>query len=287
MSTTHFAKNELNVFLFLTFGLSSVFYALIIQAGSLEANGGWYVFLLMWCPGLAALITRWLHHRNFRGLGWGWGKSRYQLWAYLLPLLYGGVVYLLIWLSGLGAFDAPMLDNLRRAYGDDTPGWLAVLLFVGLGTGLSFISAIGEEIGWRGFLVPALYDRFRFGQTALISGVIWTLWHAPLILFSDYHNTAPAGYALFCFAVLAIGISYVFAWLRLKSGSLWTAALLHASHNLYIQGFFDRVTGNTGTTAYWSGEFGAGLAIAAVLLAIFFYSRRHQLYRDPDAVAAD
>ena len=76
---------------------------------------------------------------------------------------------------------------------------------------------------------------------------------------------------------MAVGISFAFAWLRLKSGSVWTAALLHASHNLYIQGYFDVVTVESDTTMYLTGEFGAGLAIAAVVVAFVFWRLRDRL----------
>ena len=67
---------------------------------------------------------------------------------------------------------------------------------------------------------------------------------------------------------VVIGISFVFAWLRLASGSVWTGMLLHASHNLFIQGIFDPLTVDTGRTKWIIGEFGIGLAIIAVVMAI-------------------
>ena len=111
---------------------------------------------------------------------------------------------------------------------------------------ISCLSALGEEIGWRGFLVPELAKNFSFTKTALISGGIWALWHYPLILFANYNNSsAPAWFGLFCFTVMVLGISFAFAWLRLKSGSLWTGVIFHASHNLFIQNFFTPLTGAT------------------------------------------
>jgi len=76
---------------------------------------------------------------------------------------------------------------------------------------------------------------------------------------------------------LLIAISFVFAWIRLKSGSLWTAALLHASHNLYIQDIFTPLTRNTGKTAWFIDEFGAVLPAVALAFAIYFWRRRNEL----------
>jgi membrane protease YdiL (CAAX protease family) len=76
---------------------------------------------------------------------------------------------------------------------------------------------------------------------------------------------------------MVIGISFAFAWLRLKSGSLWTAVLLHASHNLFIQGIFTPLTQDSGPTMYWIDEFGIGLALGAVVVAYLFWRRRNEL----------
>jgi hypothetical protein len=73
----------------------------------------------------------------------------------------------------------------------------------------------------------------------------------PLIVFADYNAGTPAWYAVPCFAVGVISLSVAFAWLRLRSGSLWPAAIL-------------RLT----------GEFGAALAASLVLTAWLFWTRR-------------
>ena len=70
-------RAELATYLGLTFGLSAVFYWLIISAGGLGANGGMFVLALMWCPGVSALITRLVFQRNVRGEGWGLGAPRW------------------------------------------------------------------------------------------------------------------------------------------------------------------------------------------------------------------
>jgi len=217
----------------------------------------------MWCPGISALVTRFAFHRNFRGLGWGWGNTRYQLLSYFLPFAYALPAYGFVWLTGLGGIgEAPFRNP-----------WL----FVGLGSALNFVFATGEEIGWRGFLVPQLNRLMGFGKTSMVSGLIWASRHVPLILFAGYDSEAPTWYALVCFTVMVVGISFPFAWLRLKSGSLWTAAWLHASHNLYIQAFFDKLTTDTGITEYLTGEFGAVVALAVLLVAYPFWRRRGEL----------
>jgi membrane protease YdiL (CAAX protease family) len=154
-------------------------------------------------------------------------------------------------------------------------GYLVIVAPIGL---ICIVTALGEEIGWRGLLVPELSKEFPFTATALISGIIWVVWHYPQILFANYNNpSAPAWFGLICFTVMLLGMSFAFAWLRLRSGSLWTAVLLHGSNNLFIQIIFTPVTGRTGMAPYVIGEFGAGLALAAVLVAYLFWRKRGNL----------
>lgn len=73
------ARQEIVTFLLLTFASSSIFYYKIISGGDIGASSPLLIMGLMWCPGIAALITRFSFQRNLRGLGWGLGKPRYLL----------------------------------------------------------------------------------------------------------------------------------------------------------------------------------------------------------------
>ena len=266
-------RAAVGTFLGLTFGLSAVFWFLIIQAGSLGVHGGAYVFALMWCPGTSALITRLIFQHNVRGEGWGLGEARWLGLAYVLPIIYATIVYGLVWLSGLGGVDVSRFK---------TP----VAMFLVVGSLQSLLSATGEELGWRGFLVPELAKTRSFKATALISGVIWAGWHFPLIIGADYNGGTPPWYSVLCFAVMVVAMCFPFAWLRLRSGSVWPAAILHASHNLFVQAFFDRVTVDTGPTKWLTGEFGAGLALAFIGLALIFWRARGAIAMPNDGAAA-
>jgi len=270
-------------YIVITFALSSVFYYLVISSGSLTAAYGIFSAGLMWCPGVAALLTQMVHHESPRDLGWSWGKRWYQVWSYLIPVLYSSVVYVFVWLTGLGRFSVVgFLGNLASQFGlQHVPIWITavgyLVVTVALGTLVSCITALGEEIGWRGFLVPNLAKLTTYSRVALISGVIWSVWHYPILFFADYNAGTPAWYGAACFTVMVVGLSFAFAWMRLKSGSLWTAVLLHASHNLFIQRVFDPLTTDTGLTRYVTGEFGAALAVISLVVAYIFWKRRTEL----------
>jgi membrane protease YdiL (CAAX protease family) len=276
------SRRQVVTYLFFVFLFTSLFYFLIIRAKQLGAGGGLYVTGIMWCPALAAFATLKLNRRSLADLGWKWPATKYALASWYVPLLYAGLAYGIVWISGLGGFpNQQFVASLTTRMGPRLSPALATLIYVvftgSFGLVGSLARALGEEIGWRGFLVPELSKNVSFTATALISGVVWSVWHFPILIFADYNAGTATWYALTCFTVMVIAISFIFAWMRLKSGSLWTGAMLHASHNLYVQAIFTPLTRDTGKTAWFIDEFGAVLPLVAVAFAIYFWTRRNEL----------
>lgn len=272
---------KITTYLVITILLSSILYIQIIHAHSIAG----YSFLLMWCPGIAAIITQLIFERSLRGMGWKLRPIKYQLVSYLTPLGYALVAYLVLWGCGLGHF-APGDVQQEISAQMNLPASLSTPIFVSvyflisatLTVFFSAILALGEEIGWRGLLVPELAKITSYPKVGLISGLIWAAYHVPLILFADYNNEGVSvWYGLICFTVMIVAISYIFAWLRLRSGSLWTGVIMHAAHNTFIQSFFDQMTSKTGLTGYFAGEFGVLIALATIGTALIFWRKRQKL----------
>lgn len=276
------SRQQVLIYLVLVFAFSSVFYLLILHAHGFSGAGGVYVLPLMWCPALAAVATLKLNGRSLADLGWRWPQSKYAFQSWLIPLLYAAIAYAIIWTFRLGGVpNREFMQHLVARMGQHASPATSTLLYILLsGTfGLigSMASALGEEIGWRGFLVPELFKTTNYTATSLISGIVWACWHYPILIWGGYNNGTPTWYGLMCFTVMVVSLSFIFAWMRLKTGSLWVAVLLHASHNLYIQGFFTPLTTNTGKTPWYIDEFGAVVPLVAVAFAIYFWRRRGEL----------
>jgi membrane protease YdiL (CAAX protease family) len=262
-------------FLALTVLVSAIFTFLIIDAGRAGVSGGNYMIGLMWAPGLAAVLTVRLLRLDPQSLGLRWGGARYALIGYAMPLAYGAIAYGLTWMLGFGTFAQPaQIEAITRRLGWEIshPAVVIPLFFVLLGTTQIIVNvarALGEEIGWRGFLAPLLVERLGFTAGAIAGGVIWAAWHFPLYFFAGYNAGTPWWFALPCFCAMVIGLSVILTWLRQASNSVWPCAILHASHNLFIQAVFTPLTGAKGSvTDYVSGEF--GVAVAAVVLVFAF-----------------
>ena len=98
------------------------------------------------------------------------------------------------------------------------------LLLVGL-----FIGPLQEELGWRGYALPRLIDRWSSVPAALVLGVAWACWHLPLYAI-DTGNQERAPLAAFLISVVALSVVYTWFW-TVTSGSLLVALLFHSSTN--------------------------------------------------------
>ncbi|MFI6497235.1 lysostaphin resistance A-like protein [Nonomuraea typhae] len=95
---------------------------------------------------------------------------------------------------------------------------------------LNAIPALGEELGWRGWLVPRLVAARGVVGGLLLSGVIWGAWHFPLTMLG-YNYPALGFWSGPYFVIVTVLLAVVIGWLRLRSGSVWPAVLAHASLN--------------------------------------------------------
>ena len=267
-------------FLVLAFGLSTIFYVLISTGG--EGIGPWLLPLML-CPGVSAILTKLIFDRSLKGLGWKPGPAKWLGLGYLLPILYGAVVYGIVWLVGLGGFTTEAIAGQMAELGmADAPAWQMVAVYMLLMGTIVYVRggllySFGEELGWRGFLFPELHRMTSFTTASLISGVVWALFHLPVMLFSDYNSTAPIAFQVVVFFISAIANTFVYNWLRAKSGSVWPAVLLHASHNVFVSNVYDPLMARYPLTDFFVTEFGAGLLVISVLMALYIWAHRDEL----------
>jgi membrane protease YdiL (CAAX protease family) len=238
---------------------------MFVPAGAAFGPVTWSPFIAdvgkMWSVGLAGLIAVLAVDHSIRDLGLRCCRPRYFMIAAALPLAYCLAIYVPVWIFGVGGF---------RGVGY----FITRLLLVPLRLPLNLLFAAGEEIGWRGVLVPNLMRTSGFGVAAFLPGVIWAVWHYPDILLFGYNAGTPIVYAISCFSISLIGLGVFLSWLRLVSNSVWPPILFHGVHNTLIWGVFDRATETGRFTAYITTEFGAGMTAAAVIIGYVCWANR-------------
>lgn len=241
--------------------------------------------LAMWAPGLAAiLVTMVLEKKGFkqglRDLGLArLGKFRFYVLAWLLPPLAVALTVLATVLLGLGQFDADFTSARQMiassGYGETSP--LSIVLLIGLQSLLiapiiNVLFTLGEEIGWRGFLLPRLLPLGRW-PAIIISGVIWGLWHAPAIVKGlNYPGYPVLGIPMM--VVFCVLLGAFMSWLYLETKSSWAPALAHGSVNAW--GGFPLIVLLPGFNLLLGGFVTSlvGWVIMAVLVGLLILTKR-------------
>jgi hypothetical protein len=196
---------------------------------------------VMFTPALSATIVRLLSKEGFASAGLRVGPKKLYVAVWIGVPLLAALVFGITISLGLGKFDPTVsrLTDLLHAYAGTTPlpalppvQVLASLMYlqsVTLGVVVGTIATFGEEFGWTGFLLVKLLPLGRW-RAALTYGVIWGLWHAPIIIGGfNYPGYPVAGVAMMCGLTAAFALGQTA--LRLRSGSVFLTSFTHACIN--------------------------------------------------------
>ena len=244
---------------------------LSLAAEAFIVNGGplWMYFVLMWIPAFSAIIASAVSLKDDKekfslksflsGLGIRKCRIRYILLAVLIPLIYLLIPYMIYWKTHPDNFGYTGVA-LHLVLKDCLP-----MMVIGIFPNI--ISAMGEEIGWRGYMLPALTKRSNLVKALIISGLFWACWHLPLLAFGDYMTGAPVWYKLPAFVLCILPVGIIIGGLTYLSRSVWPAAFLHAAHNNYDQAVFGVITRGD-DMMYYVSETGFLTIICAWVIAI-------------------
>lgn len=231
--------------------------------------------VMMWVPGISAILTSIITKENIKSYGWKPGKAKYLGWAYIMPFVIAIIAYGFVWLSGIADFTPDEVKNYRwaRFIGFETPApfWVGFTTKAVLYTISLSMLTLGEEIGWSGFLTPKLLKSKSIPVTGLLMGLLWSIWHYPAIIAGIYGFNSPLWIALPGFSLVLIGNSLIKTTLIAKSKSLWTGVLLHSSHNIILMSMFWEMTVKTKNTSIWVSETGIITAIVYLVIGFLFW----------------
>lgn len=285
------------VFTLLTIAFSWAIIGLYFALGGKWAGGGFAAFsmavIYMWIPGLIAIVVqKWIYGEP---LARPWNISFALNWWFLaawfippalalvssvISLAFPGVSFSAD-MSGLAERIAAYAQNLPpeqlealKAQLAATPVSVALVsgIIQGLlaGATVNALIALGEELGWRGLLFSELLP-LGFWKSQAIIGLIWGVWHAPIILKGHNYPQHPVP-GVFMMCLFCLLFSPIIGYIRLKANSVLAAALMHGTLNgtagiglLFLKGGNDLVVGITGVAGF--------IAMALANLAIYLWGK--------------
>jgi membrane protease YdiL (CAAX protease family) len=249
-----FQRRRVGVFCLVAFGLSWTVGAAIYLTGGLRDSPVLIetpritlaVVLLsagyMWAPAVANVVTRLVTDEGWSDLRLRPRRSEWPVWvvAWLAPTL--------LILVGIGVYALlfpidPTLGTLRAALGlpegaplpASPPVLLALLVVqaVAVAPVVNSLFTFGEEFGWRGYLLPKLLP-LGWRPAVLLSGVIWGVWHWPVIAMGHNYGVGYPGApwtGLLAMTWFTVVVGAFLAWVTVRAGSVWPAVIGHAALN--------------------------------------------------------
>ena len=198
-----------------------------------QVFGEGVLIISMFTPLMAVLLMFFVVTRDgYSRTGWlslGLHRPGVRSWglAVLMPLIAIGVAYGAAWSIGVGQPNIPSGQELLVLP-------FQLLISIAIGT---LLGALGEEVGWRGYLLPHLMP---LGPTRamLVTGFLHGVWHLPGMLLTPYYHGLGNRFIVVPLFLLSITVAGVFyGYLRLTNDSVWPTAIAHRAVNTFWDQF--------------------------------------------------
>lgn len=248
-------KQGFGLYFLFAFGMAwllQVYASLLLLRDGNAAACQLLLVVSMFCPLVSVLLVQkfWLHQPT--GISWRprlKGNGRYLLAAWFGPAVFtvlAAVLYFAVfphrldlsgsWLAAAygGEMDA---QTLRRELGVSNLSYMLEtgLFAVTLAPVINMFAALGEEAGWRGYMMPHLKKQLGLLNGRLLGGVIWGVWHWPLMLLVGYeYGTNYLGapvLGLFVWCIVCFALNTLLDWLYEKTGCIWVPSIAHGAFN--------------------------------------------------------
>jgi uncharacterized protein len=231
-------------------------------------GAGVAMVLGMFAPMIAALIMRLFVSKEGVKGSLGLLRSwRYYLAALVAPVVFVTAVVLIVQALGLGEF------RWSQA------GWIVYLTLM-LKTLPNIPFTLGEEYGWRGYLLPRLLPLGEVRATLLVA-LIWGPWHVPFLLAGLNYPGVYFWLAFLVFLFTVVGLSFAYTWFYVaSSGSVLVVALLHQSSNTFSDTFWQPPLMTLGSQL--AASVVGGLLMLVLVVVVYGHFRRSVRVEEPE-----
>ena len=264
---------------------------LVVAAGTttaiafVTASQGWTVrspqwgllaIVAMWAPAAGRFLACRTVDRGFTSplplSRWGGTGARVILVPLAIPMAVYGAAYAVAWSAHL-AYWSP--GGGRWTAGSQIAANVVANLSI-LGV-FGTLTALGEEIGWRGYLQPRL-DAAGVRYSVVLVSIAQLIYHAPLMAGAGYVAAGGFFTSATLFAAMDLPLTFLWAFESYRARSLWPAVFFHSFHNTMSQWLFPKLFAG-GENELWLGEGGVLPAACYVVVGIglFVWMRRRRL----------
>jgi uncharacterized protein len=156
------------------------------------------------------------------------------------------------------------------------PGFGSGVLSLALTTIIFTVVLLGEEIGWRGYLLFRVAELTSGRRAALLTGAFHAIFHLPLLLLTTTYQSAGSRWIVVPVVMITLTLAGVwYGWLRLWSGSIWPVSLSHSTFNNLMEGVAGvAIATSPAMMAYVTTETGVVTMIIMVVIAAYLLTRR-------------
>jgi hypothetical protein len=233
-----------------------------------EQLGAVAVLPTMLTPMIAALIMRlFVSKEGLKGSLGLLRSPKYYLAALIVPAVFVTAVVLIVQALGLGEFRWSEAN------------WFVYLMLLVIALPVTLFT-FGEEYGWRGYLLPRLLPLGEIRASVLL-GVIWGVWHLPLIMAGLNYPGVNVLLAIIIFTFVTVALSFTYTWFYVaSSGSVLVAAVFHASTNQFSDTFW--VPPLLSGANPFAPSLVSAVLIMALVVVVYRLFRRSVRVEDPE-----
>ncbi|WP_373492951.1 lysostaphin resistance A-like protein [Aquiflexum sp.] len=217
----YLVEKSISGFLVLTFLISAISFLMMLKipgSQTPESSTGLPIWLIaIWSPSISAIVMWAIKKKFISSIQLAFSLPNFSWWMLLafIPLAVTAV-FLIIEIKNGNQIE---WSNFKLAY-------LFPLIFINL-----MMGPLGEELGWRAFLYPVIKEKYGWMASALIVGIIWTLWHSPLWFLDSPQSKIP----FWAFSINVIFLSILMSMIYNHSaGSIIFIILLHLTFNISL-----------------------------------------------------
>lgn len=283
-------RKRLFIFLGIVFTLSWLMVAIIPLSKNRYGSTLSIIILsiMMLVPAISSLLTRIITKEGFKNL---YLKPRfkenikYYLIAYFFTniiIILGAILYFIIFPHMIDTNFTALKITLQNqgALLENIKFLLIISLFQGilLGPIINIVFTLGEELGWRGYLLQKLCKQYSLQKSTIISGIIWGIWHAPVIAMGHNYGEGYLGFpwtGIIAMIIFCVVIGIYLSYLVVKTKSVIPCAIGHSAINAFsaFPNYFCKIGANIFIGPTILGIVGGSVFIIVAILCFRYMSK--------------